>query len=248
MDITGQIISIAGACIVSAGGIGAIIIGVIKFTSNSIADALSKKYELKLNKELELYKAGVENKIYIPEFLKLTETEQLLCLYEFINSYINEYVVSKYKSTMIIQAAVSRKPNWKMILVSPYQIVKAYDYLYICRANEKVSYEYILEEKGMLDTPYFRLDFRFESENRNVFDYDYPLTIRNYQLGDTFEVGGANKSVRRLFLDWKMPQELRNKWPVIVNKKGKIIYIPRYQENFIDDGNNNFVVKSKLGI
>ena len=65
MDITGQIFSIAGACIVSAGGIGAIIIGVIKFTSNSIADALSKKYELKLNKELELYKAGVENKIYI---------------------------------------------------------------------------------------------------------------------------------------------------------------------------------------
>ena len=39
MDITGQILSIAGACIVSAGGIGAIIIaiiiGVIKFTSNS---------------------------------------------------------------------------------------------------------------------------------------------------------------------------------------------------------------------
>ena len=65
MDITEQIISIADACIVSAGGIGAIIIGVIKFTSNSIADALSKKYELKLNKELELYKAGVENKIYI---------------------------------------------------------------------------------------------------------------------------------------------------------------------------------------
>ncbi len=65
MNITQQILSIVGACIVSAGGIGAIIIGVIKFTSNSIADALSKKYELKLNKELELYKAGVENKIYI---------------------------------------------------------------------------------------------------------------------------------------------------------------------------------------
>ena len=65
MDITGQILSIAGACIVSAGGIGAIIIGVTKFTSNSIADALSNRYELKLNKELELYKAGVENKIYI---------------------------------------------------------------------------------------------------------------------------------------------------------------------------------------
>lgn len=65
MDITGQILSITGACIVSAGGIGAIIIAVIKFSCKTIAESLSKKYESKLNKELEQYKAGVENKIYI---------------------------------------------------------------------------------------------------------------------------------------------------------------------------------------
>lgn len=65
MGITGQILSIAVACIASAGGIGAIAFFTIKLTSNSIAEALLKKYELKMNKELELYKAGVENKIYI---------------------------------------------------------------------------------------------------------------------------------------------------------------------------------------
>ena len=65
MDIASEILSIAGACIVSAGGIGAIVVGVIKFSSTTIAESLSKKYELKLNKELERYKAGMENKIYI---------------------------------------------------------------------------------------------------------------------------------------------------------------------------------------
>ena len=78
VDITGQIFSIVGACIVSAGGIGAITIGVIKFTSNSIADALSKKYELKLSKELELYKASVENKIYIFPFWSSPRTSGAL--------------------------------------------------------------------------------------------------------------------------------------------------------------------------
>ena len=60
-----SILVIASACIVSAGGVSGIIIIIIKFSSNWIADALAKKYELKLNKELERYKAGVENKIYI---------------------------------------------------------------------------------------------------------------------------------------------------------------------------------------
>lgn len=65
MNIAGEILSIAGACVISAGGIGAIVVGVIKFSSTAIAESLSKKYELKLNKELERYKAGVNNKIYI---------------------------------------------------------------------------------------------------------------------------------------------------------------------------------------
>lgn len=49
----------------SAGGVGAIIVGAIKFSSNMIADRLSQKYEAKLQKDLEHYKAKLDNKIYI---------------------------------------------------------------------------------------------------------------------------------------------------------------------------------------
>lgn len=49
----------------SAGGIGAIIVVAVKFSSKFIAEQLSKKYELKLQKELEKYKSGLDNKIYI---------------------------------------------------------------------------------------------------------------------------------------------------------------------------------------
>lgn len=53
------------AAIAAAGGYGAIIVGVVKFCSNIIADRLEKKYELKLGKELEKYKTMLENKNFI---------------------------------------------------------------------------------------------------------------------------------------------------------------------------------------
>jgi len=51
--------------IASVGGISGVIIITVKFSSNIIAERLSKKYELKLTKEIERYKAGIENKTYI---------------------------------------------------------------------------------------------------------------------------------------------------------------------------------------
>ena len=59
------ILQIAIAVVISAGGVSGIILAVIKFSSNIIADKLSKKYELKFNKELEKYKTHLDSKIYI---------------------------------------------------------------------------------------------------------------------------------------------------------------------------------------
>ena len=59
------ILQIAIAVVLSAGGISGIILAVIQFSSNIIAERLSKKYEFKFNKELEKYKTHLDSKIYI---------------------------------------------------------------------------------------------------------------------------------------------------------------------------------------
>ena len=56
---------IATAAILSAGGIGAIIIGAVHFSANHIADRLSKSYEAKLAQELEKYKSDLSKKEYV---------------------------------------------------------------------------------------------------------------------------------------------------------------------------------------
>ena len=47
------------------GGIGAVFTAVIKFSSNIIAERLAKKYEIKLQKEMEKYKIELSKKDYV---------------------------------------------------------------------------------------------------------------------------------------------------------------------------------------
>ena len=64
-----QLGSIVVACIVSAGGIGGIVIAVVKFSSDMIASRLSAKYESKLQKEMEKFKTELNKKEYVSKAL-----------------------------------------------------------------------------------------------------------------------------------------------------------------------------------
>lgn len=206
---------------------------------------LNQKREEQFKRIEKVFK---ENMILIEDFLKLDKECQLLCLHDYIHQYLPNYSFSKFKGQLILDALYSSKPNWRMMLERPYSLVKAYEILYMQREIEVDNYEYTLNEPGVLDTPYFSLDFRGDTSNRNVTLEDYPLSIRNFHPGDFYFIKGKKKMVNRLFLDWKMPTDLRKIWPVILNKNGEIIYIPRYRFAYQVRPTDNFVVKSKLGI
>ncbi|RFZ77336.1 hypothetical protein DS742_19295 [Lacrimispora amygdalina] len=61
----GEIWEIVLGIIAGFGGVGVIILAIIKFSAEQIARRLEEKYSLKLNKELEKYKYNLDNKIYI---------------------------------------------------------------------------------------------------------------------------------------------------------------------------------------
>lgn len=60
-----KIAEIALTCIASVGGVGAIIVGIVKFGGDKIAERLSMKYQLQLDKEKERYKTELSKKTYI---------------------------------------------------------------------------------------------------------------------------------------------------------------------------------------
>lgn len=63
--MTDKILEIVLAVLASFGGVSGIFYLVVKKSSEIIAERLQKKYDLKLNEELERYKANIDNKIYI---------------------------------------------------------------------------------------------------------------------------------------------------------------------------------------
>ena len=61
----GELWKVVLGVVTSVGGIGVIIVAAVKFSSDIIAKRLEEKYTLKMNKELEKYRVGLDNKVYI---------------------------------------------------------------------------------------------------------------------------------------------------------------------------------------
>ena len=178
----------------------------------------------------------------VEEYLRLNDVEFLYALVALGRKLKADFIVSKKQGEELRKVLLSEKPNIALN-VDGLCFFKEYDVLGFREFDESLDYFYDLTEPGILDTPYFYLDFTVDSSNRNVKEDDYPITIRNAQKDDEYEISGYKKELRRLFIDWKMPESIRNRWPIIVNKDGIIVYVPRYQKDFVKEENCNFFVK-----
>ncbi|KYG33317.1 tRNA lysidine(34) synthetase TilS [Alkalihalobacillus trypoxylicola] len=69
-----------------------------------------------------------------------------------------------------------------------------------------------------------------EGRNQLILAYDEhaPLFIRTRLTGDRINPIGINgtKKISRLFIDRKISQSLREKWPLLLNKEGNILWVP----------------------
>ena len=149
-----------------------------------------------------------------------------------------------YKQSFEVRKMLqSKKANILLNITPKFYIEKNYDLLLFKSCSSFNGYSFVLNQPMQIDNEFFFLDFTKDSSNRNVKLIDYPLTIRTAKSGDTYKIKNYNVKVNRLFIDWKMPMSLRKRWPIIVNKDGVIIYIPRYQKDFVPDDSSNFYVK-----
>ena len=172
----------------------------------------------------------------------LNDIELAMYLTKIGKNYIKNIEISKHFVKEIRKQMLSKKSCLEIKVKDNIFICKEYDKLNF-RDLSEISYSYTLKEPSTLDTQYFCLDFRSDASDRNVHKEDYPITITNAKKTDKYVINGYSCSVRRLFIDWKMPKYLRLYWPVIKNKDGLILYIPRYQSSFVENDLVNFYVK-----
>ena len=178
----------------------------------------------------------------IEEYNRLNDIEFLYAIVAMGRKIKEDFVISKEQGAELRKVLLSDKPNISLA-VDGLVFVKEYDSFYIQEEVTQTDYEFVMNEPGVLDNEYIFIDFRKDSSNRNVSLADYPITIRNARNDDLIVIKDYSKELRRMFIDWKMPASLRSRWPVIINKEGKIIYVPRYQKDFKPEENCNLRVK-----
>lgn len=177
---------------------------------------------------------------HIDVLLELGEEEFIMAINLLAEPF--EINISKKSCLEIKNVLLSPKPNISMRFKNDIYFEKSYDRVRFFK-NEDISYEYIFDKPCTFSCEYFAFDFLNDSENRNVYTSSYPIKIRNIHKDDTYIINGYKVKATRLFIDWKMPLRLRKYWPVILDKNNKVVYIPRYQKNFVASKEVNFIVK-----
>ena len=198
------------------------------------------------NEELDkIFSKLAEDRLHkISYILSLDEITYLYLINEVVKETCEDKTISKNQGMEIKKVLKSEKPNVLSRISKDLYLVKTYDTFHFTNsAPTKSNYEFLISKHEVVDTEFFYLDLTVDCSNRNIYDISFPITIRNAKNGDTYIINGYQVEVRRLFIDWKMPTFIRKFWPVILDKNGIIIYIPRYQKEFKADKNTNFYVK-----
>lgn len=223
------------------------------FIRHHIINSLTKEDRFYLLNEINYMNKNQDEKIkklssyFSSEFLDVSKLNQLyfedfeICLYNYLSLQKLNISISKEFAKELYKNLFSDKSNIAIKLDNDYFYYQEYGKILI--KKEYKQYHYKIDKKGKYIFDEFEIDFTFGGEDRNIKDDDYPLTICPAKKDDEYFINGYKVSVRRLFIDFKMPLHLRKVWPIIKNKEGKIIYIPRYREKYIDNHKSVFKIK-----
>lgn len=230
-----------------------------KFQRNKIrhhiVEKMSKKDRANILKEIDEKNIELSKKLAklrdltlnsVKTLLSLTEEDFVFAFYILTEKIPNRIGISRRSILSFRKSLESNKPNITVTINKVIEITKTYDEIIVQMADlsfKDQSFEYVLKEPGILDTPYFYLNSLIDPHLRNIKPEDYPITIRNAKPSDEFIVKDYRVKMRRAVIDWKMPSYLRNRWPVVISKYGHIIYVPRFSKDFIITENLNFYVK-----
>ena len=176
------------------------------------------------------------------DYCSLTDKDLCYALVMMGRKLKDDFKISKRQVLELRKIMASDKANISL-RVDGLIFYKEYNDFGFRRVESGSAYSLKLEKPGTMDTEFFFLDFNGDTSNRNVSPSDYPLTIRTGKPSDVYQIKSYKKTLRRLFIDWKMPAYLRKRWPVIENKDGIIVYVPRYQKDFLISPDCNFYVK-----
>ncbi|MGI8317312.1 tRNA lysidine(34) synthetase TilS [Halobacillus mangrovi] len=154
--------------------------------------------------------------------------------------YVNQTEdISYLHEEMFLSLLYDHKPNAEIDLPRGLKAVRAYEDVTISfkGKDEKEAFHLLLplgEKVELADGSQLiaeRID-KHSEEGRYVFICDshhvtLPLIVRSRRNGDRMRLRGMNgsKKVKDIFIDQKIPAELRDTWPLVTDRNGEILWL-----------------------
>lgn len=213
----------------------------LKF-SNTLSD--SCKFIDKVTKNA-IKRCIVDDKILIDKFLEEDEFIQKEILYSFLkNFYQDDLILIGDKHIDLIQKLIhSRKVNSFVNLPNDVMAKKNYnEFFFVKDVDVITSYEIEFDRYVKLPNNHsIELVDSIDNNSNNMCrlnsqEIALPLIVRTRRMGDRIAVKGLNgsKKVKDIFIDKKISMEERDTWPIVLDSKGNVVWIPGIKKSKFD--------------
>ena len=190
----------------------------------------------------EIYPNNVLN---IEKFKNEDKIIQQKVIYHILeNTYQDDLMLITDKHVDILLDVIkSKRSNVKVHLPNGVQAIKSYDTLVLSTINREVN-SYDIELNKFVNLPNGKnIEVVKETKLTNNFvcrldskEISLPLHVRSRQNGDKILIKGmiGKKKINDVFIDCKIPMDERDKWPIVVDNDGLVVWLPGLKKTKFD--------------
>ena len=186
-----------------------------------------------------------DNKILIDKFLLEDEFIQKEILYKFLNEFYHDDLIllCDRHINLLLNLINSKKANSFVNLPNDVIAKKEYNHFVLVRETDVISsYEIEFDNYVILPNNHIIKKIDYTDENSNNIcrlsssELFLPLIVRSRRIGDRIDVKGMNgtKKLKDIFIDKKMSIAERDVWPVVLDSKGNVVWIPGIKKSKFD--------------
>ncbi|MBP5678504.1 MAG: tRNA lysidine(34) synthetase TilS [Bacilli bacterium] len=213
----------------------------LKF-SNTLND--SCKFIDKVTKNA-IKRCIVDDKILVDRFLEEDLFIQKEILYSVLKDFYQDdlILIGDKHIDILLSMIHSHKANSFMNLPNDVVARKNYnEFTFVKDVDVLTSYEIEFDQYALLPNHHsIELVSSVDNNSNNVcrlnsHDVVLPLIIRTRRMGDRIAVKGLNgtKKVKDIFIDKKISLVERDTWPIVLDSRGEVVWIPGIKKSKFD--------------
>lgn len=203
--------------------------------------------DIETNKKIE--EVYNHKKLDIRKFLKFNKVMQDRIINRIMETiYLDDLMlINDTHTALIFKLINSKRPNSYLYFPNNIRIIKSYNTLTFIKNEEKIV-DYEIELMSNVNLPNGRnIKISEDCEDKSNYicrlnskEITLPLYVRNKREGDRIDMKGmeGRKKIKDIFINEKISANDRQTWPILVDKDGKIVWLPGLKKSKYDKSKN----------